>query len=139
MFENLAQYWLDIASISIGGVSLISIVAFIIAGLKVFSKYKKELKSEILVTKEAIEEAFKNANLPTTFRIDISKKIEEPIKAGLDKIDEKFEGKFTAVTEQLTLCLLILSKLSHANKLTEDAQAMLKQYINPETIKDVEL
>ena len=67
MFEGAVNTLLSILSLSIGGVSIVSIItAFIVLA--------KKIKS-VSLTKNYVEQAFTKAILPANVRIDISQKI----------------------------------------------------------------
>ena len=89
--DGWQEVLMSILGLSIGGVSLATVLANVIYCVKAIKRARREAKAakdEVSVTKEYVEQAFKDAVLPKTIKLDISSKIEQPIKQGMAKIDE---------------------------------------------------
>lgn len=126
MFEQVQQYAIEILSISIGGISLGTIIGMAIYLIVSVRKYK----SEINVTKEGIETAFQNVVLPKSIKLDVSNKIQKPIEDGLRTISDTLGIKIEDLQEGIKLLLLILSQFTHVQKLTDEQQEELKTYLS---------
>lgn len=139
MFEGAVNTLLSILSLSIGGVSVVSIItAFIVLA--------KKIKS-VSLTKNYVEQAFTKAILPANVRIDISQKIMPLVKQALNDIENNMKNfikeqkeEYQATKDMLTLTLSILSKFSHTQQLTEDEKMKLSMIVtSPENTKEVSL
>ena len=129
MFEGAVDTLLSILSLSIGGVSITTIIA-------AFIVLAKKIKS-VSLTKDYVEKAFEKAVLPANVKIDISQKIIPLVKQALADIQENLKHY---IEEELKLVLSILSKFSHCQQLTEDEQKLLHDLIKCEDhAKEVEV
>lgn len=139
MFEGAVNTLMDILSLSIGGVSILSIVA-------AFIVLARKIKSTSL-TKDYVEKAFEKAVLPANVRIDISQKIIPLVKQSLSDIEEHMKkfmqeqrDEVKATKDMLKLTLTILSKFSHCQQLTDEERDYLSNIVNcPDDIKEVQL
>ena len=98
MFDQFSTQITQILSMTIGGVSVGTIIAAVIYCIKSIksirtdaAKNKIDTDEQLKITKDFIEQSFKNAVLPQKIKLDISSKIEKPIKDGLTKIAETQE------------------------------------------------
>lgn len=146
MFDQFSQYFAQILSLSIGGVSLVTIIANVIYCTKSIAKAKRDAKAsekamqeQIAISKQYIEESFKTAVLPQKIKIDISEKIEKPIQEGLAKIGDTQNEQLQIVKQELLLILKILSKFTHTQKLTEEEQDELKELTGDMIVEEVKL
>lgn len=140
--EQFSELIAPITSISICGVSLVTIITVIVYVVKAVHKVRKETKRQaelINVTKESIELAFKNAVLPKTIKLDVSKKIQEPISKAMEELKENNDTQLSEMREELLLCLKILSKFTHCRKLSEEDLEKVEDLVNEEITEDVEI
>lgn len=139
MFEEAIPTLLSILSLSIGGVSIATIISS-------FVVLAKKIKS-VSLTKEYVEQAFEKAVLPANVRIDISQKIMPMVKDALVEIKnntkEYLQENLEEINKMKTMMILvltILSKFSHTQQLTEEEQALLKDLLNcTDEVKEIEL
>ena len=111
----------QILNYSVCGISVATIIGFVIYAIR----YTITAKKEIQVTKQTIEEAFKNVVLPKDLRINLSSKIDPAIKAALEKYLTPITKAYNKMALQNQLMLSIMSKFSHADKLSEEEQKLL--------------
>ena len=139
MFEQAITSLLSILSLSVGGVSVATIIgAFIVLS--------KKIKS-VSLTKDYVEQAFTKAILPANVRIDISQKIMPLVKQALADIEDHMKSFMKEQKEEieqtksmLVLTLTILSKFSHTQQLTEDEKMALSMIVTrPENTTEVQL
>lgn len=138
-FQELFTY---ILTLSISGVSLVTILGVIIYivkfGRKVFKKLKQN-EENIDVTKKQIEDAFKEAVLPKTVKLDVSSKIEKPIQEGLKTIREDNKESLKNLKDELTLILKILNQFTHVKKLSDEDREKIDDIVNNEVTEEVTL
>lgn len=138
-FQELFTY---ILTLSISGVSLVTIFGVIIYivkfGRKVFKKLKQN-EENIDVTKKQIEDAFKEAVLPKTVKLDVSSKIEKPIQEGLKTIREDNKESLKNLKDELTLILKILNQFTHVKKLSDEDREKIDDIVNNEVTEEVTL
>lgn len=138
-FQELFTY---ILTLSISGVSLVTIFGVIIYivkfGRKVFKKLKQN-EENISVTKKQIEDAFKEAVLPKTVKLDVSSKIEKPIQEGLKTIREDNKESLKNLKDELTLILKILNQFTHVKKLSDEDREKIDDIVNNEVTEEVTL
>lgn len=146
MFDQFSAQITQILSMTIGGVSVGTIIAAVIYCIKSIksirtdaAKNKIDTDEQLKITKEFIEQSFKNAVLPQKIKLDISSKIEKPIKDGLTKIAETQEEQLLAIHNELLLILKILSKFSHTQKLTDEEQEALKEITGETSVEEIKL
>lgn len=137
MFDQITDGIMNILNLSIGGVSLGAVITMIIYVTHAIVKNRKEIK----VTKEYIEEAFQNAVLPSTIKLDVSNKIALPIKEGLAQITDTLNFTLSEIKEGIKYNLEILEKFSHVQKLPVEEQEKIKNYLenSTEVTKEVTL
>lgn len=116
----------NVLSYTIAGVSVATIVGMVIALIKSIVTLKRENK----LTKQYIEEAFQSAVLPKTIKLDLSKKIEEPLKQGFNEMKSLLENTLERMHRGEQLILKVLSEFSHIKKLPEDVQSEIEDYID---------
>lgn len=146
MLDQFSEQIMQILNLSICGVSLATILANVIYCIRSIRRASKEAKrnkedvdKRLEVSKEQIEEAFKNAVLPSKIKLDVSSKIEKPIKEGIEKMEENNKEYLQSIKEQNLLILKILSKFTHTKQLTEEEQEELKEIIGESKTEEVEL
>lgn len=131
MFEGAVNTLMNILSMSIGGVSIITIIAaFIVLAKKI---------KQVSLTKDYVEKAFEKAVLPANVRIDISQKIMPLVKQALVDIQENLKAyiqenveEVKIMKDEIKLVLTILSKFSHCQQLTDEERALLENLIKCE-------
>lgn len=146
MLDQFSEQIMQILNLSICGVSLATILANVIYCIRSIRRAAREAKKNredvdkrLEISKEQIEEAFKNAVLPSKIKLDVSSKIEKPIKEGIEKMEENNKEYLQSVKEQNLLILKILSKFTHTKQLTEKEQEELKEIIGESKTEEVEL
>ena len=146
MFDQFSTQITQILSMTIGGVSVGTIIAAVIYCIKSIKSIrtdaahdKIETDKKLKITTDFIEQSFKNAVLPQKIKLDISSKIEKPIKDGLTKIAETQEEQLLAIHNELLLILKILSKFSHTQKLTDEEQEALKEITGETSVEEIKL
>ena len=140
--DGLSELFWAILSLSIGGVSVGTILATVIYVVKSIRKSRKEQKLQkenIKVTKEQIEQSFKEAVLPKTIKLDVSTKIEQPIKQGLQQIRDDNKEALESIHEENRLILAVLSKFTHVQKLSKEDQEAIADIVGKETVEEVKL
>lgn len=140
--DNIQNTILFIFSLSVGGVSIITILADVIYCVKSIKKMRKTVKKneqDILVSKEYIEDAFKEAVLPKTIKLDVSSKIEKPIKDGMSKMMEYNAEALVKIHEENVLILKVLNEFTHVKKLSDEDQEKIADIINEEVTEEVTL
>lgn len=138
--DNFQELFTYIISLSIGGVSLATVFGILIYIVKFARNIVKKLKENeqnIEVTKEQIENAFKEAVLPKTIKLDVSSKIEKPIQEGLKTIREDNEESLHDLKEELVLILKILNQFTHVKKLKDEDREKIDDIVNEEVSEEV--
>lgn len=139
MLDAITQYWPEITAISIGGVSLVTIIGIIIWLVNFIKTVKQMFEQDKNVTTTTIENAFKNAVLPSKIKLDVSEKIEKPIKQGISEMSDTLKEYLTGIHKENVLILKILSQFTHTKKLTEEEQEQIAEIVGNETIEEVKL
>lgn len=132
----------SILGLSISGVSVATVLANVIYCVKAIKRARKETKAakdEIVVTKEYVEQAFKDAVLPKTIRLDVSSKIEKPIRDGLAQMRDDNEEALEQIHKENVLILKVLNQFTHTKKLSEADQEAIADIVNEETTEEVKL
>ena len=140
--EQYSELITSILSLSICGVSLATVVAFVIKMIVTIRANKKWLQAateQIDVTKETIETAFTNAVLPKTVKLDVSSKIQAPISEAMTKLQESNDEQLSEIKEQNRLILAVLSQFTHVQKLSEADQEKIADIVNEEATTTVEV
>lgn len=140
--DDIQTLAMSIFSLSIGGVSLMTILANVIYCVKSIRKTKKAIKKNeenIVVSKENIEQAFKEAVLPKTIKLDVSSKIEKPIKEGMAQMMEYNSEALIKIHEENVLILKVLSQFTHVKKLSDEDQEKIADIVNQEVTEEVQL
>lgn len=125
----------QVLNYSILGVSLGTLLALAIYVFKYILKSKKE----IAITKESIKEGFKEVVLPKDLRINLSNKIDPAIKEAIKTYMEPMLKDFEKVMMQNQLMLSIMSKFTHADKLTQEEQNLLHDLLKDMGTEEVDL
>lgn len=126
MFEEFTNQAMGILSLTIGGVSISAIITLAIYLIRAIIANKKE----VVITKKHVEEAFKSAVLPKNIKLDVSNKIQAPIKEGLAQIQIHMADKLERVERGEKLILKILSQFSHVDKLSKDVRDEIADFID---------
>lgn len=132
----------SILGLSISGVSVATVLANVIYCVKAIKRARKETKAakdEIIVTKEYVEQAFKNAVLPKTIKLDVSSKIEKPIRDGLAQMRDDNKEALEQIHKENVLILKVLNQFTHTKKLSEADQEAIADIVNEETTEEVKL
>lgn len=135
MFEEISNQVMAILTCSVGGVSILSVLASLIYTIKQIVTLKKENK----LTQQNVETAFKNAVLPKNIKIDLSNKIQEPIQVGFAQIKLFLEQSIERVERGEQLILKILHEFSHVNKLPDDVKQEIEAYIEDGSSETIEV
>lgn len=137
MFDQITDGIMNILNLSVGGVSLGAVIVMIIYVTHAIVKNRKDIK----ITKEYIEEAFQNAVLPSTIKLDVSNKIALPIKEGLAQITDTLNSTLLEIKEGIKYNLEILEQFSHVQKLPTEEREKIKTYLEKsvEVTKEVKL
>ena len=132
----------SILGLSIGGVSVATVLANIIYCVKSIRRLRKEnkqTKQDVVVTKEYVEQAFKDAVLPKTIKLDVSSKIEKPIRDGLAQMRDDNKEALEQIHKENVLILKVLNQFTHTKKLSEEDQEAIADIVNEETTEEVKL
>lgn len=135
MFDTVLEQVNGVLGITVCGVSIATIIAMVIVVVKEVCKAHKEGR----LTKQAVEQAFQNAVLPSKIKIDISDKISEPLQEGLLQIKMYVKESFEHVQKGQKLVLSILSQFSHVNKLPVEVQNEINEYLDESQTVEVKL
>ena len=142
MLENISNTAVAILSMTIGGVSIGGLIAFAIAFIKYIVKERKRRlaeKTQNELTVETIKQCFQDVLLPKNIKLDVSNKIQQPLKEGLEDIKLAVMEKITLTEEELKLILQILAQFNHVKKLPEETQAQIAYVIDKGTTEEVQL
>lgn len=140
--DGLSELFWAILSLSVGGISVGTILTTVIYVVKSIRKSRKEQKLQeenIKVTKEQIEQSFKEAVLPKTIKLDVSTKIEQPIKQGLQQIRDDNKEALESIHEENRLILTVLSKFTHVQKLSKEDQEAIADIVGKEVTEEIQL
>ena len=140
--DGWQEVLMSILGLSIGGVSLATVLANVIYCVKAIKRARNEakaVKNEVSVTKEYVEQAFKDAVLPKTIKLDVSSKIEQPIKQGMAKIEELNKDQLEQIHQENVLILKVLNQFTHVKKLSEEDQEAIADIVNEEVTEEVKL
>ena len=140
--DNLQELIFVVLTCTINGVSVVTIFASVVTMIKSIRRMKKEMKKnadDVQMSKTQIEEAFKEAVLPKTIKLDVSSKIEQPIKQGLAQMQEDNKQALEAIHQENKLILKVLSQFSHVQKLSEAQQEQIPDIVNDEVVEEVKL
>lgn len=138
--DDIQTLVMSIFSLSIGGISLMTIFANVVYCVKSIRKNRKAIKNNeesIVVSKENIEQAFKDAVLPKTIKLDVSTKIEKPIKEGLSQMRDDNKEALAKIHEENVLILKVLNQFTHVKKLSDGDQEKIADIINEEVTEEV--
>lgn len=133
---------MSILGMSIGGVSLGTVLSVVIYCVKSIRRNRKEAqraRQEVQITKDYVEQAFKNAVLPKTIKLDVSSKIEQPIRQGMQKITEINKEQLEQIHNENVLILKVLNQFTHVKKLSEEDQEAISDIVNKEVTEEVKL
>lgn len=133
--DEIYQQILTIVSTVIGSIDIVGLISVVIYAIRQGRVNMKAMK----LTSAQVEEAFKNAVLPKNIKLDVSSKIEKPIKDGLEDIRLFLSDAISRVDEGERLILSILSLFSHVKQLPEEVQQQIQDYLEPNTTTEVTL
>ena len=117
-----------LCSVVIGLCGAVAAVASMIKAIKtgkVSTAQYNELKDQIGITQQGIVEAFKQVKFPTTWKVDLSKKIDAKFEELGNKLYNKLVHQDEAKTRLMIFMAKILSNTAAYNKLTDDEKAEL--------------
>lgn len=121
-----------IFTIIVGACSAIAAVASMFKAIKtgkVSTAQYQELSNKIGVTQEGIVEAFKQVKFPTTWKVDLSNKVE----AKFDELSNRLYNKLIVQDEAKTRLIIFMAKImsntAAYNKLTDDEKAELNSLL----------
>lgn len=140
--DGWQEVLMSILGLSVGGVSLATVLANVIYCVKAIKRARKEAKAtkdEVAVTKEYVEQAFKDAVLPKTIKLDVSSKIEQPIKEGMQKIEQVNKDQLEQIHQENVLILKVLNQFTHVKKLSEEDQEAIQDIVNEEVTEEIKL
>lgn len=126
MFDTALQQINNFVGITIGGVSIVSVIGMAITLIVEIRNSHKEAR----LTKQAVETSFQNAVLPTKIKIDLSNKIQEPIEKGFLEVNQYLRETVGHIEKGEKLILTILSQFSHVNKLPISVQSEIEEYLD---------
>jgi flavodoxin len=136
--EGLYEQVMSTLAFSLGGVSL----GAVIIGLWVLVLRIKRTS----ISKDHIEQAFKNAVLPSEIKINLSNKImpvieqmSQEVKKSMLEAQGKANEELTCMKEQVKLVLTILSQLNHVEKLTKEQKNAIQTILKNDTSVDVQV
>ena len=140
--DQFTELFTSIFSLSICGISLGTIIAIAIGVVKSARKSRKQMKQQeeqIKVTKESIETSFKNAVFPKTVKLDVSKKIQEPINKAMEELKASNDAQLAEIKEENKLILKVLSQFTHVQKLSQEDQEKIADIVNAEVTEEMEV
>ena len=144
--SDIYQQIISIVTIIIGSVDITSVIAVVIyvirqsiANKKSIASIEDKVQEFSKLNREQIEEAFKEAVLPKNIRLDVSSKIEKPIKEGLQNVQLFLQKEQERLDRGQQLILSILSEFSHVKKLPQEVQDEIEDYLEPATIDEVKI
>lgn len=140
--DQFTELFTSIFSLSICGISLGTIIAIAIGVVKSIHKTRKQIKQheeQIQVTKESIETSFKNAVFPKTIKLDVSKKIQEPINKAMEELKASNDAQLAEIKEENKLILKVLSQFTHVQKLPQEDQEKIADIVNAEVTEEMEV
>lgn len=137
--EMLEQHAVTILGVTVGGVSLATILGLGIYFVKQFRKVKKNIDTFATEASSIVETGFKSIVLPQKIKLDISNKIERPIQEGFNKLQQSQSEQYGDIKEALFLTLSILSKFKYANQLTDDEKLRLDSLLGKVVEEEVQL
>lgn len=140
--DQFTELFTSIFSLSICSISLGTIIATAIGVVKSIHKSRKQIKQQeeqIKVTKESIETSFKNAVFPKTIKLDVSKKIQEPINKAMEELKVSNDAQLAEIKEENKLILKVLSQFTHVQKLPQEDQEKIADIVNAEVTEEMEV
>lgn len=140
--DEWQEILMGILGLSVGGISIITVFANVIYCVKSIKRARKETQStkqEIIVTKEYVEQAFKDAVLPKTIKLDISSKIEKPIREGIAQMRDDNKEILEQIHKENVLILKIMNQFTHTKKLSEEDQEAITDIINEEVTEEIKM
>lgn len=140
--DQFTELFTSIFSLSICGISLGTIITIAIGVVKSIHKSRKQIKQQeeqIKVTKESIETSFKNAVFPKTIKLDVSKKIQEPINKAMEELKASNDVQLAEIKEENKLILKVLSQFTHVQKLPQGDQEKIADIVNAEVTEEMEV
>lgn len=135
MLDQISNEIVTILSTSVCGVSIATIIGMVIYIIRVAVVNRRNMQ----IQKEAIEKAFQDAVLPKTIKLDISNKIDKPIKEGLLEISQQLNTSLEKVEQGERLMLSILILFTHFQKLPEETRQQITDFLNDESSVDITL
>lgn len=144
--DEVYQQIISIATLIIGSADIASIIGVIIYVIRAFVIHRKEIAAikddmtkALEINKQQVENAFKEAILPKNIRLDVSSKIEKPIKDGLQNIQLFLQQEQERIDKGQQLILAILSQFTHVKKLPEETQKEIDEYLEAYTVEEIKI
>ena len=117
-----------LCSVVVGLCGAVAAVASMIKAVKtgkVSTAQYHELNEKIGVTQQGIIEAFKQVKFPTTWKVDLSKKLDTKFDELGNRLYNKLVHQDEAKTRLIIFMAKIMSNTAAYNKLTDDEKAEL--------------
>ena len=132
MLDFLATYGADILASIIAITGAITSVSAMIRMFKSEKRIKKseaQTKEDIIITREGIVQAFKQAKIPSDIKVDISNKVDKILNKFENKLINMFKEQEQTRTDLVLFCTKIMSNTAAYNKLTDTEKQALEQII----------
>lgn len=135
MFDIIATNISTILSLSVGGISIASIIGMLIYLVRLSIMNKKNQK----LTKEMVEEAFQNAVLPKNIKLDIANKIEPLVNTAFIKLTTAIEPHLERIAEGERMMMQILVLFTHFQRLPEETRQEIEDFLNAQSTTEIKL
>lgn len=132
MLEFLEAHWQQIVTMT---TAVAGAVASAVAVIRTFQTNKKLKKNEekqveeTQITREGIVEAFKQAKIPSEWKISVSNQVNTILKDFTEEIVKLIKSNQAISNDALVLVLTILSNTAASNKLTDEEKNRVKDVI----------
>lgn len=115
-----------LCSVIVGCCGAVAAVASMIKAIKtgkVSTAQYNELNSKIGVTQQGIVEAFKQVKFPTTWKVDMSKKVETKFNEMSDRLYNRLTHQDDVKTRLIIFMARIMANTAAFNKFTDEEKA----------------
>lgn len=115
-----------LCSVIVGFCGAVAAVASMIKAIKtgkVSTAQYNELNAKIGVTQQGIVEAFKQVKFPTTWKVDMSKKVEAKFNEMSDRLYNKLVQQDDVKTRLIIFMAKIMANTAAFNKFTDEEKA----------------
>lgn len=140
--EQYSELITSILSLSICGVSLLAVISLVVKVIVTIRRNKKWMQAQaqqIEVTKETIETSFKEAVFPKSIKLDVSKKIQQPISQAMEELKASNDEQLEDIREQNRLILAVLSQFTHVQRLSQEDQERINDIVGRERNETLEV